>query len=224
MNSSTISAAIRMSKRWGLLKTLYFYFARFCAKYLRINGSLCLIFSTPLLNEEDDDCDTSNPSKVLTNEELKAYSLGNSALDMDPEMLSSALARGDYCVGTIIDGQLVSYAWRSFSDVPHTDKIWVRVGPNSSYNYKSYTLPAFRGQHIGERRKYCGNKPLQRRGINNKQSFIASTNYSSLAGTRRGNSKHLGYAGYLHLFGKIFLFHSPGVKKERFEFFLHEGD
>jgi len=143
---------------------------------------------------------------------------------MAPEMLSSALARGDYCVGTIIDGQLVSYAWRSFSDVPHTDKIWVRVGPNSSYNYKSYTLPAFRGQHIGERRKYCGNKPLQRRGINNKQSFIASTNYSSLAGTRRGNSKHLGYAGYLHLFGKIFLFHSPGVKKERFEFFLHEGD
>mgnify|MGYP000873082228 CR=1 FL=1 len=224
MNSSTISAAIRMSKRWGLLKTLYFYFARFCAKYLRINGSLCLIFSTPLLNEEDDDCDTSNPSKVLTNEELKAYSLGNPALDMAPEMLSSALARGDYCVGTIIDGQLVSYAWRSFSDVPHTDKIWVRVGPNSSYNYKSYTLPAFRGQHIGERRKYCGNKPLQRRGINNKQSFIASTNYSSLAGTRRGNSKHLGYAGYLHLFGKIFLFHSPGVKKERFEFFLHEGD
>jgi hypothetical protein len=224
MNSSTISAAIRMSKRWGLLKTLYFYFARFCAKYLRINGSLCLIFSTPLLNEEDDDCDTSNPSKVLTNEELKAYSLGNPALDMDPEWLSSALARGDYCVGTIIDGQLVSYAWRSFSDVPHTDKIWVRVGPNSSYNYKSYTLPAFRGQHIGERRKYCGNKPLQRRGINNKQSFIASTNYSSLAGTRRGNSKHLGYAGYLHLFGKIFLFHSPGVKKERFEFFLHEGD
>jgi hypothetical protein len=224
MNSSTISAAIRMSKRWGLLKTLYFYFARFCGKYLRINGSLCLIFSTPLLNEEDDDCDTSNPSKVLTNEELKAYSLGNPALDMDPEMLSSALARGDYCVGTIIDGQLVSYAWRSFSDVPHTDKIWVRVGPNSSYNYKSYTLPAFRGQHIGERRKYCGNKPLQRRGINNKQSFIASTNYSSLAGTRRGNSKHLGYAGYLHLFGKIFLFHSPGVKKERFEFFLHEGD
>ena len=223
MNSSTISAAIRMSKRWGLLKTLYFYFARFCAKYLRINGSLCLIFSTPLLNEEDDDCDTSNPSKVLTNEELKAYSLGNPALDMAPEMLSSALARGDYCVGTIIDGQLVSYAWRSFSDVPHTDKIWVRVGPNSSYNYKSYTLPAFRGQHIGERRKYCGNKPLQRRGINNKQSFIASTNYSSLAGTRRGNSKHLGYAGYLHLFGKIFLFHSPGVKKERFEFFLHEG-
>lgn len=213
-----------MSKRWGLLKTLYFYFARFCAKYLRINGSLCLIFSTPLLNEEDDDCDTSNPSKVLTNEELKAYSLGNPALDMAPEMLSSALARGDYCVGTIIDGQLVSYAWRSFSDVPHTDKIWVRVGPNSSYNYKSYTLPAFRGQHIGERRKYCGNKPLQRRGINNKQSFIASTNYSSLAGTRRGNSKHLGYAGYLHLFGKIFLFHSPGVKKERFEFFLHEGD
>ena len=224
MNSSTISAAIRMSKRWGLLKTLYFYFARFCAKYLRINGSLCLIFSTPLLNEEDDDCDTSNPSKVLTNEELKAYSLGNPALDMAPEMLSSALARGDYCVGTIIDGQLVSYAWRSFSDVPHTDKIWVRVGPNSSYNYKSYTLPAFRGQHIGERRKYCGNKPLQRRGINNKQSFIASTNYSSLAGTRRGNSKHLGYAGYFHLFGKIFLFHSPGVKKERFEFFLHEGD
>ena len=213
-----------MSKRWGLLKTLYFYFARFCAKYLRINGSLCLIFSTPLLNEEDDDCDTSNPSKVLTNEELKAYSLGNPALDMAPEMLSSALARGDYCVGTIIDGQLVSYAWRSFSDVPHTDKIWVRVGPNSSYNYKSYTLPAFRGQHIGERRKYCGNKPLQRRGINNKQSFIASTNYSSLAGTRRGNSKHLGYAGYFHLFGKIFLFHSPGVKKERFEFFLHEGD
>lgn len=224
MNSSTISAAIRRSKRWGLLKTLYFYFARFCAKYLRINGSLCLIFSTPLLNEEDDDCDTSNPSKVLTNEELKAYSLGNPAFDMAPEMLSSALARGDYCVGTIIDGQLVSYAWRSFSDVPHTDKIWVRVGPNSSYNYKGYTLPAFRGQHIGERRKYCGNKPLQRRGINNKQSFIASTNYSSLAGTRRGNSKHLGYAGYLHLFGKIFLFHSPGVKKERFEFFLHEGD
>jgi len=154
MNSSTISAAIRMSKRWGLLKTLYFYFARFCAKYLRINGSLCLIFSTPLLNEEDDDCDTSNPSKVLTNEELKAYSLGNPALDMDPEMLSSELARGNYCVGTKIDGQLIPYAWRSFSDVPHTDKIWVRVGPNSYYNYKSYTLPAFTEQQIGERRKY----------------------------------------------------------------------
>ncbi|MEH6558936.1 MAG: hypothetical protein V7708_14140 [Oceanicoccus sp.] len=222
MNSSTISAAIRMSKRWGLLKTLYFYFARFCEKYLRINGSLCLIFSTPLLNEEDDDCDTPNPSKVLTNEELIAYSLGNPALDMLPEMVSDALARSDYCVGTIIDGQLVSYAWRSFMGAPHTDKIWVRVGPNSSYNYKSYTLPEFRGQHIAERRKYCGNKQLQRRGINNKQSFIASTNYSSLAGTIRSNSKHLGYAGYLHLFGKIFLFHSTGVKKEGFEFFLYE--
>jgi len=219
-DSSNIANAIRMSERWGPLKTLYFYATRFCEKYLRLNGSLCLVFST--LFPDDDDCDTPNPSKVLTSDEVMAYSHDNPELDMSPKMVSSALARGDYCVGTIIHGQLVSYAWRSFKGAPHTDKLWVQVSTGSSYNYKSFTLPEFRGQHIGQRRKYCGIERMRMRGINDKQSFIVSTNFSSLQGTIRGGAKHLGYVAYIQLFGKIFLFHSPGVKKVGFKFCLHE--
>jgi len=216
MNFSTIPAAIRMSKRWGLLRTLYFYFVRFCEKFLRLNGSLNLIFSTPLADEKEDDSDIPNPSKVLTDAEVKAYSRDNPALDMPPMMVAEALARGDYCVGTIVDGELVSYAWRSFTGAPDSDKMWISVGPNSSYNYKAFTLPEFRGKHLAERRKYCGNEQLRQRGIYSKQSAIASTNYSSLAGTKRGDSRHIGYVAHFQLFGRIFLFHSPGVKREGF--------
>jgi len=220
MDSSTIASAIRMFERWGPLKTLYFYITRFCEKYLWLNGSLCLIFSD--LFPDDDDCDTQNPSRVLTNDEVMAYSHDNPELDMSPKMVSAALARGDYCVGTIIHGQLVSYAWRSLKGAPHTDKLWVRVGPGSSYSYKSFTLPEFRGKHVANRRKFCGIERMRRRGIKDKQSFIISTNFSSLQGTKRDGSKHLGYIAYIQLFGKIFLYHSPGVKKAGFRFLLHE--
>lgn len=221
MNSPTIDSSLRMLKRWGFLKTIYFYSVRFCEKYLRLDGSLCLIFTSALPKNEDDKCNAPNPSKVLTIEEVLEYSKGNAALDMLPAVVTKALERGDYCVGTFVDGRLVSYAWRAFSATPHTRGIWVKVGPNACYNYKSFTLPEFRGQHISARRKYCGNELYRSRGVVERQSFIASTNFSSLAATTRdGIAKHVGYAGYFQLFGQLFFFRSPGVKKVGYEFYL----
>jgi len=211
-----------MVKRWGLTKTFYFYFVRFFEKFLFWDGSLCLVYSGPLAGDDEDKSEAPNPSRVLTSEEVIAFSSDNPELDMTPEMVRKALERGDQCVGTIIDGQLVSYGWRAYDVTPHTEKIWVRVGPKAFYSYKGFTLREFRGRHIGERGKYCGTEALRQRGITSKQSFIASTNYSSLASTKRGNLKHVGYAGHLHLFGKTICFRSPGAKRVGYEFFLHD--
>jgi hypothetical protein len=84
-----------------------------------------------------------------------------------------------------------------------------------------FTLPKYRGQHIGERRRYCGLDDARQRGITKKQSFIASTNFSSLATEKRNANKCVGYAGYVEIFGKLFFYHSPKVKNIGFEFFEH---
>lgn len=221
MSSPILDAAFRMLKRWGFLKTSYFYSGRFLEKYLGLDGSLCLIFTSPLPYDEDDECDAPNPSRLLTPEEVLEFSMSDPALDMSPALVKKALERGDFCTGTFVNGQLISYAWRAFGATPHSRGIWVNIGPNACYNYKAFTLPEFRGQHIAERRKYCSNELFRSRGIVERQSFIASTNFSSLARTTRdSNSKHVGYAGYIQLFGKLFFFRSPGVKQMGFEFYL----
>jgi hypothetical protein len=225
MSSPTIDAAFDMLKRWGFLKTTYFYFVRIGEKYLGLDGSLCLIFTSPLPYEEEDQSDAPNPSRVLTSDEVLEYCNSEPALDMPLAVTVKAIERGDYCVGTFVDGRLVSYGWRAFSTTPHNSHIWVKIGPNACYNYKTFTLPEFRGRHISERRKYCGNELFRSRGIVDRQSSIASTNFSSLAGsTRDGNSKLLGYAGYFQLFGKLLFFRSPGVKKAGYEFYLPEDE
>jgi len=65
-------------------------------------------------------------------------------LNLRPDAVSAACARGDLCVGAFDGGTLAGYCWFAFRALPHLDGVWVRFDPAVAWTYKSLVLPAGR--------------------------------------------------------------------------------
>ncbi len=144
----------------------------------------------------------------------------------DPELrlprdfVESALARGDVAFGAMHGGRLVAYMWRTFTDAPHENGLWVRSRLPYRYGYKAFTHPSYRGQHLNAAISFSSDGYFLERGYTHDVGFVDIWNRSSIAtGKYKGNSV-IGYAGYLIWFGRCLPFHTPGVKRTGFEFFV----
>jgi hypothetical protein len=69
--------------------------------------------------------------RALVREEL-LEAAADPDLELDPEFVRNALARGDLAFGAFEDGCLVSYTWRSSSAAPFADGLWVRIAGGAS--------------------------------------------------------------------------------------------
>jgi len=49
------------------------------------------------------------------------------ALEMEPDFVRAALARGDLAFGAFDGDRLIAYVWRTFTAAPHQAGLWVRV-------------------------------------------------------------------------------------------------
>lgn len=213
------SNSLDMLRRLGMVKALHFYSLRFLNKYLGIRGSLNLIFCRQLTTSKPVN-ESQYQFRPVSEQDWSTYS-SIEEYDCSPSFVRGALARGDICVGAFIDDQLVAYFWRAFSTTPHQGDIWVNVGPNAHYAYKSYTLPAFRGQHIISQVYACGDHLSLDRGLHYSVGFIDSTNYPSIKALKQKGVQFVGYAGYLYIFGTIIFYRTAGAKKQGFEFYNH---
>ncbi|NKB98982.1 MAG: hypothetical protein GKR90_10900 [Pseudomonadales bacterium] len=160
------------------------------------------------------------PARVgwATHQELMQAS-GEIPSDLSPEFVRTSLARGDRCLAAFIDNKLVSFGWRAYTDTPHVDGVWISFRPGYRYGYKSFTRPEYRGRHILDP-KYSDKSDVDR-GIRYSVGFVASHNFPSKFREKRIGSNIIhGHAGYFTLCGKFIFFHSPGVKRIGFEFYL----
>lgn len=140
-------------------------------------------------------------------------------LDMRPDFVRSALARGDFAIGAFEGGRLIGYAWRSFTVAPHVDGLWVRVECPCHYIYKGFTLPSHRGKRIQVAIPAFSDRYFLEQGYTSEVGIVDVSNFASLSNGKRLGRRKAGYAGYVKWFGRCLPFRTPGAKKIGFELF-----
>ena len=150
------------------------------------------------------------PTDLAPYIQLREYQLGRS-------FVQHAWARGDACVATYYNGQLAAYGWVAYDQAPHVDGMWVRFGPGHRYNYKSLTLPEYRGRHLRGSYGVLAQRDRDEE-VTHSIAFIETHNYASISAEKRHGGQKIGFAGYLQITGRIFVFSSPGAKRFGFTF------
>lgn len=134
-------------------------------------------------------------------------------LDLDPDFVRGALARGDMAFGAFEGYRLVGYTWRTFASAPHVDGWWVGVDRPYQYSYKAFTRPSHRRRHIHVAITSFADVHLLERGYTAEVGFVDVSNFASLAVADYLGRQRIGYAGHVNWFGSRISFRTPGVKK-----------
>lgn len=140
-------------------------------------------------------------------------------IGLDRSWVNEALARGDLIAAAFDGVKMIGYMWSSYSTAPHTDGIWIEFQAPYRYGYKSFVDPDYRGRRISNRISAYSDLDSMRRGFTQAISFVETHNYNSI----RSNQRHVGreYVGiacYFNVFGRVFPFRSPAVKRLGFRF------
>jgi hypothetical protein len=217
-----LSNKIKFLRRWGPARSLYSLLLPFCRKFLTFNISA--IVCRPLGRTNSS---TSNPEgcqfSILSEQALLDFS-HDPTLRLVETRIKDAFARGEFCAGAILDGNLVAYHWRAYTSAPATPfknkrNIWVDFNADTVYGRYSLTLPAYRGKHIMPSLWVFADNYCLDKGDLLLIAYVETDNYSAMRVGMRVGNRVVGYAGYIYLFGKSFSFRTPGAKKHGFRFF-----
>ena len=143
----------------------------------------------------------------------------DTGLDIDPNFVRAALARGDLAFGAFDGDRLIAYVWRSCTAAPHAEGLWVRVDRPCYYAYKAFTLPSYRGKRIHIAVSLLCDKYFMERGYIAEVGFSEISNYPAIAAAKFLGRRRVGFAGYVKCWGRCIPFRTPGLKKLGFEFF-----
>lgn len=144
-------------------------------------------------------------------------------LELTEPQVREAYRRGDVCVGVSEHGRPVGYVWFAFGAVPHLADVWIAFAPAYRYTYKGFVRASHRGRRISQELYEVASELCPRRGTRAAILFIDLDNQVSLRASRRAGRVVAGYAGFVHLFGAVLAFRSPGARKCGFRFFRPQG-
>ncbi|SRR5712692_4381729 len=150
--------------------------------------------------------------RVVKPEELLRAAI-DPELDLHPDFVQDAIARGDTAFGAFESDRLVGYTWRTFASAPHVDGLWVRVDRPYQYSYKAFTRPSHRRRHIHVAITFFADIHLLERGCTAEVGFVDISNFASLAVADFLGRRRIGYAGHVNWFGSRISFRTPGVRK-----------
>ena len=134
-------------------------------------------------------------------------------LELEPDFIRGALARGDLACGAFEGDRLVGYSWRTSVTAPYFDDVWVRIEGRFHYIYKSFTRPSHRGRRIHIAITRFADRISVERGHVAELGFIEISNMLSFLAAKSLGRRRVGYAGYLKVFGRYFTFRTPGIRK-----------
>lgn len=166
------------------------------------------------------------PSTSVTFRKLTAAELLAAAqnpdldLDLDPDFIRTATARGDLAWGVFEQGRLVGYTWRASSRAPFTDGLWVRVPHSFQYGYKSYTEPSYRGRGLYPAVGRVADEQSLELGYPAMLHLVDIANIASLRAASQLGSRTSGYAGYMKLFGRCVTFRTPRARSIGVELYM----
>jgi hypothetical protein len=141
-------------------------------------------------------------------------------MELEPGFIRAALARGDLSWGAFEEDKLVGYTWRSPAMAPFRDELWIKIGYPLHYVYKSYTRTTHRGKGIHIAVTRVADEHMLEMGRPAEVGFIDISNIQSLGAARSLGRRKIGWAGYLRLFGRCFMFRTAAVKAAGAEFFI----
>jgi hypothetical protein len=141
-------------------------------------------------------------------------------LELDPDFVREALARGDLACGAYDGEMLVGYTWRAARLAPFRDGLWVKVGHPLHYVYNSFTRESHRGKGIHIAITRAADRYSVETGHPAEVGFIDISNMRSLRAARSLGRRKVGWTGYIKLFGRCFTFRSAGVRATGSEFYV----
>jgi hypothetical protein len=213
MASVTTFGEIRA--RWGLARALY----SAVMSRLRPWLVLCHISVRPLRTHLPPGARPDGiVTRVMTSDDLARAQLSAPA-QFEPDFVAAAQARGDFCVGAFDGDRIVSFGWRTFSTAPADDGLWVGTPRPFPYGYKAFTDPAYRGRHLRDVVSLAGDQICLARDCTQMIGYRETHNFASIASSLRRGSVFVGYAGWFKLFGRVWAFHSPGVRRLGLRFY-----
>ena len=149
------------------------------------------------------------------------------APDLVPDRLRVAFARGDLCIANLFRGELVGYAFSSWTRTRVNDQIDVLIPRGFRYGYKGWTHPDHRQLHLSRMRGHVRRRyrraPHEERGI----SYVETHNYPSALHTYRHpnlRSLRMGFCGWITIFGRKIPFNTRRAKWIGFEMVRKDDD
>lgn len=146
--------------------------------------------------------------------------IGDPDMGMPEAFVRGAFAKGDACDTAMMNGKLVSYTWMAFTPTHDAKGVFVSFGEEHRYAYHAYTLPEHRGQRALRHFKALSDGYCLQRGRTKSIAFIAIDNESSIRHATGVGNRRVGFAGYWRVGPAFLQFRTPGVRRQRFRFFL----
>jgi hypothetical protein len=139
---------------------------------------------------------------------------------MSPELIGSefpdAFTRGDMCIASLKDGEVVGYTFFTNQLTSVNDEIVFRFPETFLYNYGSMTAQSHRGKKLeGGRWKVGQIEQISRTGSDTPRIFYVNVMNleSRAAGRGYTNNRLLGYSAYGRIAGRWFCFRSPDCRQ-----------
>jgi hypothetical protein len=197
-------------KRWGWVRSLFIR----VVSVLRMTTGLHIfrVGVRPLVRHPPEQNGPDGITlRLLQPDELLAAG-SDPELDLLPDFVRGALARGDLAFGAFEGDLLVGYSWRTFTAAHHRDSLWHRVERPYFCGFKAFTRESHRGRRIHAAVALFSDAYLLDRGYTAEVGFVDIENFASLGVARHLGRRRIGYAGYVKWFGRYITFRTPAVK------------
>jgi hypothetical protein len=134
-------------------------------------------------------------ARFLSTAELEAAAREGTH-DFTPEFLARARERGDRCYGIFDGGTLASHGWYAQRATPIDTHYTLHFDPAYTYQFKGFTLAAYRGRRLHAIGMSLALRDLTEEGKKGLIAYVASNNFASLRSVAR-----MGYK----IFGSLYL-------------------
>lgn len=204
-------------RRWGWLRGLFSSIVTRAARYSGVHihtVQACLLTENPQYPAAFSEFTF---RQIQPAELLKASE--DPELDLSRSFVRAAIDRGDLAFGAFAGNELAGYVWRALGSAPHIEGLWVKVDKPYNYTYKAFVHPNYRGRRISPVLHLFSDVAMIGHNYKYRVGFVAVNNFSSLQACKHMGCETIGYAGYLHWFGRYFPFRTRAAGKIGFEFY-----
>lgn len=172
------------------------------------------LFARPLARVEPPAGDL----RFLREEEMAAF-CADAELDLAPEKVGAAFARGDRCAAAFEGGRLAGYCWFAFAPLPLLDDVWVDFARDAAWVYKSYVRPEYRERRIATRLYRFADPACLERGRRVSLVCVESHNGPSIGAALAADYGAAGWAAYRRGGGRLSAWYSPRARGNGLGFF-----
>jgi hypothetical protein len=139
----------------------------------------------------------------------------DSELDMAPEFVADALAKGDVCLGILDGGTLAAYTWYSSGPtrIVPPDLLFYFDEGTYVYMYKAFTQLRYRGQRLHAIGKTMALQEYLAQGFRGFLSYVECLNFASLKSVKRMGGRRFGSIYIVGAFGHYLIYRSRGCRK-----------